>query len=48
MDATIRNRAKGALFSMFIGDALAMPVHWYVSVIFFNSLYCNLIPITVI
>jgi|GEM_PF-7023443 ADP-ribosylglycohydrolase len=23
------NHIKGALFGMFIGDALAMPVHWY-------------------
>jgi hypothetical protein len=25
----ISNRLKGALWGMFIGDALAMPVHWY-------------------
>jgi ADP-ribosylglycohydrolase len=24
-----RDRIKGALYGMFIGDALAMPVHWY-------------------
>jgi len=24
-----RNRAMGSLWGMFIGDALAMPVHWY-------------------
>src|SRR5450755_3914402 len=26
---TDRDRARGALWGMFIGDALAMPVHWY-------------------
>lgn len=26
---TIEDRISGALFGMFIGDALAMPVHWY-------------------
>lgn len=26
---TGRDRARGALWGMFIGDALAMPVHWY-------------------
>ena len=25
----IQSRQKGAIFGMFIGDALAMPVHWY-------------------
>ena len=24
-----KNRARGCLFGLFIGDALAMPVHWY-------------------
>lgn len=26
---SLRDRVKGALYGMFIGDALAMPVHWY-------------------
>lgn len=26
---TYKDRAAGALYGMFIGDALAMPVHWY-------------------
>ena len=26
---TIAERVRGALWGMFIGDALAMPVHWY-------------------
>lgn len=25
----IRDRVKGALLGFYIGDALAMPVHWY-------------------
>ena len=28
-DLTTSERAKGALWGLFIGDALAMPVHWY-------------------
>ena len=27
--ADFQSRQKGAIFGMFIGDALAMPVHWY-------------------
>jgi ADP-ribosylglycohydrolase len=27
--ATSRRRAEGALWGLFLGDALAMPVHWY-------------------
>ena len=26
---TTRERLRGALWGMFVGDALAMPVHWY-------------------
>ncbi|MFT7698951.1 MAG: ADP-ribosyl-[dinitrogen reductase] hydrolase, partial [Candidatus Krumholzibacteriia bacterium] len=26
---TTRSRAEGALWGLFLGDALAMPVHWY-------------------
>lgn len=29
MDAVITSRATAALHNLFIGDALAMPVHWY-------------------
>lgn len=29
MDAAARDRALGALWGLFLGDALAMPVHWY-------------------
>ncbi|WP_218574467.1 ADP-ribosylglycohydrolase family protein [Halopseudomonas laoshanensis] len=29
MDAVINSRATAALHNLFIGDALAMPVHWY-------------------
>ena len=25
----LMDRARAALFGLFIGDALAMPVHWY-------------------
>lgn len=28
MSNPIRDRMKGALFGMFVGDAVAMPVHW--------------------
>jgi ADP-ribosylglycohydrolase len=24
-----RSRSRGALYGLYIGDALAMPVHWY-------------------
>jgi ADP-ribosyl-[dinitrogen reductase] hydrolase len=27
--ADFQSRQKGEIFGMFIGDALAMPVHWY-------------------
>ena len=27
-----RERLRGALWGMFVGDALAMPVHWYYDV----------------
>jgi ADP-ribosyl-[dinitrogen reductase] hydrolase len=27
--ADLQSRQKGAILGMFIGDALAMPVHWY-------------------
>ncbi len=26
---TFQDRLTGALYGLFIGDALAMPVHWY-------------------
>ena len=26
------DRMRGALWGMFVGDALAMPVHWYYSI----------------
>ncbi len=29
MDKATQNRRHGAIYGMFIGDALAMPVHWY-------------------
>lgn len=29
LDAAARDRALGALWGLFLGDALAMPVHWY-------------------
>ncbi len=29
MELTYMDRAAGAVYGMFIGDALAMPVHWY-------------------
>jgi ADP-ribosylglycohydrolase len=29
MDITLKSRIKGSLYGLFIGDALAMPVHWY-------------------
>ena len=29
MELTPRDRAEGALWGLFLGDALAMPVHWY-------------------
>lgn len=28
-DITQKSRINGALFGLYIGDALAMPVHWY-------------------
>ena len=28
-DITLKSRIKGALYGLYIGDALAMPVHWY-------------------
>lgn len=28
MSNPVRDRMKGALFGMFVGDAVAMPVHW--------------------
>lgn len=29
MDKKMNSRVKGSLYGLFIGDALAMPVHWY-------------------
>jgi hypothetical protein len=29
MEISIEERCKGALYGLFIADALAMPVHWY-------------------
>jgi ADP-ribosylglycohydrolase len=29
MDNALNSRIKGSLYGLFIGDALAMPVHWY-------------------
>jgi len=28
-DISLESRHRGALYGMYIGDALAMPVHWY-------------------
>jgi hypothetical protein len=32
MASTFNDRAMGALYGLFIGDALAMPVHWYYNI----------------
>lgn len=29
---TAADRVRGALWGLFVGDALAMPVHWYYDV----------------